>query len=60
MSLPARFEVLDINNKSIVFDVAHNSASMNALTKNLNMVYPNKKVLIVLGIYADKDNKCNC
>ncbi|WP_353894267.1 folylpolyglutamate synthase/dihydrofolate synthase family protein [Proteinivorax hydrogeniformans] len=53
--LTGRFEILKQKEKEIVFDVAHNEASYSAFLDNLNVIYPTKKILIILGMYADKD-----
>ncbi len=49
-----RFEVIR-ENPLVVVDCAHNAASAKALAQALNDVYPYRRVIMVLGVSADKD-----
>lgn len=54
---PGRFEVVSnsTNNKTLVFDVAHNPQSMEMLMENLETYFKNKRITLVLGVFKDKD-----
>ena len=51
---PGRFEVLR-NDPDLVVDCAHNGASSRALAQVLKEEYPNRRIILVLGISRDKD-----
>ncbi|TWT09008.1 folylpolyglutamate synthase/dihydrofolate synthase family protein [Planomicrobium sp. CPCC 101079] len=50
--IPNRFEEIYPN---VIFDGAHNSASIQALVETIKDTYPGKTIHIVLGILKDKD-----
>lgn len=54
---PGRFEVMHLDSKEIVLDGAHNPAGILSLKKSLEIYYPQKKKIAVLGILDDKDYK---
>ncbi len=49
-----RFEILG-KNPSVVFDGAHNSHGVNALTKSIRTYYPNEKKVILFSMLGEKD-----
>ena len=53
--LPGRFQIVDINNRQLVIDVAHNPDAAEALAGALKKRFPNKRVSFVLGMMKDKD-----
>ncbi len=55
-SWPARFEIVS-RNPLIILDGAHNVASAGVLVETLKQNFPEKKVILVLGISRDKDVK---
>lgn len=52
--LPARFEIVN-RSPIVVLDGAHNPQGMEGFVNNLAYHWPNKKVIFVVGILADKD-----
>lgn len=52
---PGRFEIISLQNKTVIFDVAHNPNSMEVLKDNLVKYYPTEKFTFVLGLFKDKD-----
>jgi len=52
---PGRFEILFLDNKEIVLDGAHNPAGALSLKKSLEIYYPSKQKIAVLGVLDDKD-----
>ncbi|MGM0897206.1 MAG: bifunctional folylpolyglutamate synthase/dihydrofolate synthase [Bacillota bacterium] len=50
-ALPYRFETVA---DGLIFDGAHNEASIDALVKTIQAEFPDKKVRIVLGMLKDK------
>ncbi len=54
--LPGRFEILK-NNPLIISDIAHNEPSFNALSQNLKIYYPKKKIILIFAASNDKDIK---
>ncbi|TWT26279.1 folylpolyglutamate synthase/dihydrofolate synthase family protein [Planomicrobium sp. CPCC 101110] len=50
--IPNRFEEIY---PDVVFDGAHNAASINALVETIKDTYPDQKIHIVLGVLKDKD-----
>lgn len=53
---PARFEILS-RDPLIILDGAHNVASARALIETLKQNFPDKKLILVLGVSRDKDIK---
>lgn len=49
---PGRFEKLTEN---VIYDGAHNPNASEALVKNLNRYFPNKKIIFIMASMADKD-----
>ena len=56
---PGRFELLQ-KNPDVIVDCAHNGASAQALSQTLMEEYPDRRVIVVLGISEDKDAKAVC
>ncbi|WP_196593946.1 bifunctional folylpolyglutamate synthase/dihydrofolate synthase [Pectinatus sottacetonis] len=54
---PGRFECIDVKQKKIVIDGAHNPAGMSMLRQNLDKYFPEEQRIFVLGILKDKDIK---
>ncbi len=54
-----RFEVVK-EKPTVVVDGAHNPASVEALAKTVLDEYPRRRVILVLGVCADKDIKALC
>jgi dihydrofolate synthase/folylpolyglutamate synthase len=53
---PCRLEILS-ESPTILLDGAHNLAGVTALRASLDELFPNKKILFLLGILQDKDVK---
>lgn len=53
---PCRLEILS-EEPTILLDGAHNLAGVTALRSSLDELFPNKKILFLLGILQDKDVK---
>jgi dihydrofolate synthase/folylpolyglutamate synthase len=53
--LPARFQVLKMSEKTIVFDVGHNPDAAKSFAETLEAVFPDAAVCLVTGIMKDKD-----
>ncbi len=51
---PGRFELVQ-DHPLIIADGAHNQASALALARTVSEIYPEHKVILVLGILSDKD-----
>jgi len=56
---PGRFEVLS-GEKTVVLDAAHNPDSMRTLAENAKFYFPEKKIILVLGMSRDKDIEGIC
>ncbi len=56
---PGRFELVR-DNPVVILDGAHNQASAEALSKTLNEVFAKKKIILVIGVSADKDAPAIC
>jgi len=56
---PGRFELIR-KDPVVVLDCAHNEASAQALSQTLTQEYPNRRVILVLGISKDKDVAAIC
>ena len=54
-----RFEIIK-HKPTIIVDGAHNPASSEALAKTILDEYPNRRVILVFGLSADKDIKAVC
>lgn len=52
--IPARFEILKINKKTIILDVAHNYLSILETINNVNNLF-NREVVIIFSLSKDKD-----
>lgn len=50
-----RFEIIKYNNKTIIFDGAHNPAGAKILRESLNKYYSNENILFVIGCLRDKN-----
>lgn len=55
--IPGRFEMRNIDNKTIIIDGAHNPQKMRALIKNLKEIYPNKKFVFLVAFKKSKNYK---
>jgi dihydrofolate synthase/folylpolyglutamate synthase len=53
--IPARFQVVELRGKTIVFDVAHNPGAAEALARTLGQRFERKRMCVVVGIMSDKD-----
>lgn len=51
-----RFEIV-YNNPTMIIDGAHNLDGAISLTKNIELYFNNKKIIYIIGIFADKDYK---
>jgi dihydrofolate synthase/folylpolyglutamate synthase len=54
--IPGRFEIRQENNKSVIFDGAHNPQKMQALIDSLKYLFPNQKFDFVLAFKSKSDN----
>jgi dihydrofolate synthase/folylpolyglutamate synthase len=54
VNIPGRLEVVN-REPLIVLDAAHNPLSMKAFMDNLNIYFPDKKVIVIFGVLCDKD-----
>lgn len=54
---PGRFEVFDVQGKTVVIDGAHNDAKMAAFLQALEEYYPTQKKIFVVGFKRDKNIK---
>jgi dihydrofolate synthase/folylpolyglutamate synthase len=54
-SFPGRFDVRKINNKTVIFDGAHNPQKMDAFIGSLVKKYPRKKFNFLLAFKKGKD-----
>lgn len=55
LSIPGRVDVKNIQEKTVVFDGAHNTQKMSALTHTLREQFPNARFHFVLSFKQDKD-----
>ncbi|MBF0385099.1 MAG: bifunctional folylpolyglutamate synthase/dihydrofolate synthase [Candidatus Omnitrophica bacterium] len=53
---PLRFEVVEAR-KKIIFDSAHTPQAFKALLKSVRELFPREKIILILGISADKNLK---
>lgn len=51
---PARFEILQ-RHPLVLLDGAHNADGMRALTETLKTLLPDRKIIMVMGVLADKE-----
>jgi dihydrofolate synthase/folylpolyglutamate synthase len=54
-TLAGRFQIFDINGRTVVMDVGHNPDAMMVLVDALEKRFPGRRVSFVLGMMADKD-----
>jgi len=54
-SLPGRFQIMNIDGRTVVIDVGHNPDAMDVLTKAIDARFPGKSILFVVGMMKDKD-----
>jgi dihydrofolate synthase/folylpolyglutamate synthase len=54
-SLPARFQLISIDGRTVVVDVAHNPDAAKALVSALKSTFPDKRVSFVVGMMKDKE-----
>ena len=52
---PGRFEKINLDGQDIIIDGAHNPAGMKVLHRNLDIYFPARGRVILLGILKDKD-----
>lgn len=53
---PGRFELLETGGgKQVLLDAAHNPAKCEALARAVRQYFPGRRVLLVLGVLADKE-----
>jgi len=51
---PARFEIAQRENPTVIFDSAHNRDSFEKLTATLETYFPGRKVTLIFGVSEDK------
>jgi len=54
-SIQGRFQIVNIDGRTIVIDVGHNPDAMEVLTKAIDARFPGKSILFVAGMMKDKD-----
>jgi len=54
-SVSGRFQVADIDGRTVVFDVGHNPDAAEVLVDALNARFPDKRISFVIGMMKDKD-----
>jgi len=54
-TVPGRFQVVELNNRLVVFDVGHNPNAAEAFVKALKHHYDGLPMCVVAGIMQDKD-----
>jgi dihydrofolate synthase/folylpolyglutamate synthase len=53
-----RLEIID-DSPTTIFDVAHNFSGISALASTMKLYFPDKKIIIIMGVLADKEyEKC--
>ncbi|MFH1534091.1 MAG: cyanophycin synthetase, partial [Nitrospirota bacterium] len=57
LSMPGRFDVREIDGKTVVFDVAHTVESMKNLIRTLRTKFPEKKYVFLVKFLPDKDRE---
>ena len=55
--IPGRFEEIKTNQMHFLLDGAHNEAALKYLKKMIRHFYPNKKIVLILGILKTKNLK---
>jgi dihydrofolate synthase / folylpolyglutamate synthase len=55
IQIPARFSVVNINDRTIVLDGAHNIQKMTAFVQSFQTYYPNKKATVLLSFKEGKE-----
>ena len=50
-----RFEIFNVNGKTVIIDGAHNGAGANALRKSLDKKFPTGRRVFLFGVLRDKD-----
>jgi len=53
--LPGRFQAIEIGDRTLLLDVAHNEQGASALGEGLERVYPGRPVVAVVGLSANHD-----
>ena len=56
---PGRFEVIQ-ERPFVILDGAHNLASVKAVVKTFQEIWPRKKAKLILGVSSDKNQKAIC
>lgn len=56
---PGRFEIIN-ENPFVILDGAHNPGSCRVLAETTKEIFPGKRVILILGISADKDIQGIC
>ncbi len=51
---PGRFEILE-KKPLVIFDGAHNINGVTGLVENIKQFFPGKKIVMLMGVMADKD-----
>lgn len=54
LQIPGRFQVVEMNGKTIVFDIAHTESSINNLLERLRNQFSGSKFVFLLSIMGDK------
>ncbi|MDN5337648.1 MAG: dihydrofolate synthase / folylpolyglutamate synthase [Thermotogaceae bacterium] len=54
---PGRFELIEFNSKSLIIDGAHNPAAFKKLRESIEIYFPDKRKIAIIGILDDKDYK---
>ncbi len=55
VSLAGRFEVVEIEGKTVILDVAHNDEALTATLKTLTALSPREETCIILGVMRRKE-----
>ena len=53
--IPGRMDMVQVNNKTIVFDGAHNQQKMRAFVATMKQRYPNKTFVVMLAMKKGKE-----
>ncbi|MDR0307138.1 MAG: bifunctional folylpolyglutamate synthase/dihydrofolate synthase [Chitinispirillales bacterium] len=54
-ALPGRFQIINVDGRTVVIDVGHNPDAAIVLTEALDVRFPGKSILFVVGMMKDKD-----
>jgi dihydrofolate synthase/folylpolyglutamate synthase len=57
---PGRYQIMQLRDITVIFDVAHNPQSCEYLANKLRHDYPQQTITAVIGMLADKDIKTCC